>query len=113
MSDEPAAVAHLVAGALPAPDWSHRLLDAHEEGWAAVGPGIEVARRREPAIWTRGSRAGGRNPRFDAPAPAPVAAHGPRARRALRACLPTTALTGFSTGGSWSDFDRDPVVDDA
>ena len=43
LQDEPvvleaaAAVAHLVAGCLPAPDWSRSLLDAHAEGFAAVG----------------------------------------------------------------------------
>lgn len=65
------AVAHLVGGAEPAPDWSRLLLDAHEEGWAAIGPGIEptggpLERRRSArrlAAWAPG----GRNPRFDRP----------------------------------------------
>ena len=35
------AVAHLVAGALPATDWSRLLLDAHAEGYAAVGGAVE------------------------------------------------------------------------
>jgi hypothetical protein len=68
---EPAAVAHLVAGAIPPPDWSRRMLDAHAEGWAAVGPALApgggwLARRRDSrrlAAW----RAGGRNPRPAAP----------------------------------------------
>ncbi len=66
VNDEPAAVAHLVSGATPAPDWSQRLLDAHEEGWAAVGPGLEVAKRRARDLdaWKPG---GGRNPRFALP----------------------------------------------
>src|SRR6185295_3586661 len=34
---EAVATAHLVAGALPDPDWSARVLDAHAEGFAAVG----------------------------------------------------------------------------
>lgn len=58
---EAAAVAHLVAGAVPAPDWSRRLLDAHAEGWAAVGPAVEG---RGLDAWRPG---GGRNPRFPAP----------------------------------------------
>jgi hypothetical protein len=64
------AVAHLVAGAAPFPDWSRRLLDAHAEGWAAVGPGIEPAgplartRLAHLAPWRPG---GGRNPRFGYP----------------------------------------------
>jgi hypothetical protein len=71
VSDEPVAIAHLVTGAVPAPDWSGRMLDAHEEGWAAVGPALvpaggPVSRRRAAhrlAAWTPG----GRNPRFDGP----------------------------------------------
>jgi hypothetical protein len=57
------ATAHLVAGAIPAPDWSRRLLDAHAEGYAAVGGSIET---RDPALrpWAPG---GGRNPAFAHP----------------------------------------------
>jgi hypothetical protein len=65
------AVAHLVAGAAPAPDWSRLLLDAHSEGYAAVGGAIELERglsarkeRRRLAPWASG---GGRNPRFGHP----------------------------------------------
>jgi hypothetical protein len=60
------AIAHLVAGALPAPDWSRLLLDAHEEGYAAVGGAIQAetrADRRRFARWA--AQGGGRNPRFD------------------------------------------------
>lgn len=57
------AVAHLVTGAVPPPDWSRRLLDAHAEGWAAVGTAVAPAGRdRELDPWRGG---GGRNPRFD------------------------------------------------
>jgi hypothetical protein len=68
--DEADAFAHLVAGAVPAPDWSRRTLDAHAEGWAAVGPAIEPtgtlarARLARLAAWRPG---GGRNPRFGFP----------------------------------------------
>ena len=59
------AIAHLVPGALPAPDWSRRLLDAHAEGWAAVGGAIAPERRdRHLAPWAPG---GGRDPRFGQP----------------------------------------------
>ena len=61
------AVAHLVPGALPAPDWSRLVLDAHAEGYAAVGGSIEAESRtdrRRLAAWASG---GGRNPRFDEP----------------------------------------------
>lgn len=61
---DPVAVAHLVAGAEPAPDWSRLLLDGHADGWSAVGPGIlpvggPFERRRASrtlAAWTPGSR---------------------------------------------------------
>jgi len=66
VSEDALAFAHLVPGALPAPDWSRLLLDAHEEGYAAVGPALEVSRgeRRRFAPWAPG---GGRNPRFSKP----------------------------------------------
>jgi hypothetical protein len=60
---EPVATAHLVAGAVPAPDWSRRLLDAHAEGYAAVGGSIDT-RDRALRPWAPG---GGRNPAFAHP----------------------------------------------
>jgi hypothetical protein len=60
---DPVATAHLVAGAIPAPDWSRRLLDAHAEGFAAVGGSIE-SRDRGLRPWAPG---GGRNPAFAHP----------------------------------------------
>ena len=71
VEEEPQAVAHLVAGALPAPDWARLMLDAHAEGHAAVGPRLEptggfLARRkaaRTLAPWGRP----GRNPRLGLP----------------------------------------------
>ena len=67
VTEDPVAVAHLVAGAIPAPDWSRLLLDAHAEGYAAVGGAIDAesrADRRSFAPWAPG---GGRNPRFPEP----------------------------------------------
>ena len=65
------AIAHLVAGAVPPPDWSGRLLDAHAEGWAAVGTAVRPGGgRRERSRAARRLQAwapGGRNPRFDGP----------------------------------------------
>jgi hypothetical protein len=69
--EKPAATAHLVVGAEPAPAWSRLLLDAHADGWDAVGPALVhlggfLARRRS----VRSLRAwapGGRNPRLDRP----------------------------------------------
>ena len=57
------ATAHLVAGALPEPDWSARVLDAHAEGFVAVGGSIET-RDRALRPWAPG---GGRNPGFAHP----------------------------------------------
>ncbi len=57
------ATAHLVAGAIPEPDWSRRVLDAHAEGFAAVGGSIET-RDRALRAWAPG---GGRNPTFAHP----------------------------------------------
>jgi hypothetical protein len=69
--ERPAATAHLVAGAEPAPDWSRLLLDAHAEGWAAVGSAIVATggplERRRAARALRAWAPGGRNPRPDAP----------------------------------------------
>lgn len=42
VSEAGEATAHLAAGCRPAPDWSRRLLDAHEEGFVAVAGAIEV-----------------------------------------------------------------------
>ena len=82
VTDEAVAVAHLVAGAVPEADWSRLLLDAHAEGYAAVGGSVAIdggfsARgdRRTFAAWAPGT---GRNPRFDAPAALSVLARRPR-----------------------------------
>jgi hypothetical protein len=61
------AVAHLVPGAIPEADWSRLILDAHAEGYAAVGPALAPdsrSNRRQLAAWAPG---GGRNPRFAEP----------------------------------------------
>ncbi len=59
------AVAHLVAGAIPPPEWSRLLLDAHAEGWGAVGTAlVSEGRDRDLDPWRGG---GGRNPRFGRP----------------------------------------------
>jgi hypothetical protein len=72
VTESPVAFAHLVPEALPAPDWSRRLLDGHEEGFAAVGGSVEPVEgglrgrteRHRFAAWAPG---GGRNPRFASP----------------------------------------------
>jgi hypothetical protein len=67
VSEDAVAVAHLVPGAVPDPDWSRLLLDAHAEGFAAVGGAVEVAGRRERRLLARWAPGGGRNPRFNGP----------------------------------------------
>ena len=67
VKEDAVATAHLVRGALPAPDWSRLLLDAHAEGYAAVGGAVEAGSRSERkrlAAWAPGA---GRNPRFMEP----------------------------------------------
>ena len=62
-----AATAFLAPESAPAPDWSRRVLDAHQEGYAVVGGSVDAAlgllRRppRELAPWAPGS---GRVPGF-------------------------------------------------
>lgn len=72
VESEAEAVAHLGAGCVPAADWSRRVLDAHAEGFAAVGGSLEpeggpLERRRwgkRLAAWAPGT---GRNPSFPQP----------------------------------------------
>ena len=72
VESEAEVVAHLAAGCVPAPDWSRRVLDAHAEGFVAVGGSLEpeggpLERRRfgrRLAAWAPGT---GRNPSFQQP----------------------------------------------
>jgi len=71
VADEGEATAYLAAGWLPAPDWSRRILDAHEEGFVAVAGSVEVeggrstrALRKELAPWAPGF---GRAPEWPRP----------------------------------------------
>jgi hypothetical protein len=67
---EAEAIAHLGRAAAPAADWSRRVLDAHQEGFAVVGGAVAVQGGRlrhgrgELQAWTPG---GGRQPRFPHP----------------------------------------------
>ena len=67
VSEDAVAVAHLVPGAAPAPDWSRLVLDAHAEGYAAVGSALEVERRAERRRFAGWAPGGGRNPRLGQP----------------------------------------------
>ena len=68
--EEAEAVAYLAPGVTAAPDWSRRILDAHEEGFAAVGGSVAVESgflRRAPAALAPYAPGGGRNPAFEHP----------------------------------------------
>jgi hypothetical protein len=84
--DGAVATAHLVAGAVPAPDWSRRVLDAHAEGFFAVGGSLET-RDRALQPWAPG---GGRNPAFGHPLllPSLLAGIEPEEHEGLPAYLP-------------------------
>ena len=76
--DSAEAVAHLVPHAVPARDWSRRVLDAHEEGYAVVGGAVAprrrvVSRPRALAPWAPGA---GRVPRFPHPLLGPSVVRG-------------------------------------
>src|SRR5437763_5400113 len=66
--DDAVAVAYLAPGVVPAPDWSRRILDAHEEGYAVVGGSVSVEAgllRRTPPTLAPYAPGGGRNPAFE------------------------------------------------
>jgi hypothetical protein len=67
VANDETAVAHLVPGAVPAPDWSRLLLDAHEEGYGAVGGAVEAESRTDRKRLRSWAPGGGRNPRFEHP----------------------------------------------
>ncbi len=77
--DEAEAVAFLADGCAPRPDWSRRVLDAHQEGYAVVAGSIEpprrfhTARRRALAPWAPGP---GRVPGFGHPLLCPSVVRG-------------------------------------
>ena len=71
--EEAQAVAHLAPGCMPAPDWSRRVLDAHQEGYGVVAGSVEAGRNRALAPWSPGS---GRNPGFQHPLLCPSLVNG-------------------------------------
>ena len=93
IEDDAVATAHLVAGAVPEPDWSRRILDAHAEGFAAVGGSIE-SRERALRPWAPG---GGRNPAFSHPLllPSLLAGLEPAEHEGLPAYVPNGEPTIF------------------
>ena len=90
------ATAYLVAGSVPASDWASRLLDAHAEGYAAVGPRLEAPRgllERRRWAWLDPWSKRGRNPRFTHPLilPSLLAGFEPSDYRGLPAYTPDVA----------------------
>jgi len=68
--DEAEAIAYLAPEVVPAADWSRRILDAHAEGYAAVGGSIAVEAgflRRPSHALAPYAPGGGRNPAFEHP----------------------------------------------
>ncbi|MGZ8782673.1 MAG: hypothetical protein ACXWZB_04160 [Gaiellaceae bacterium] len=86
VESDPVATAYLVAGAVPAADWSRRILDTHADGYVAVGGSIET-RDRSLRAWAPG---GGRNPAFSHPLLLPSLVTGlePAGHMGLPAYLP-------------------------
>jgi hypothetical protein len=77
--DDAEAIAYLAPACVPAPDWSRRLLDAHEEGFAAVGGSIAPAGgllRRTPAALEPYAPGRGRIPGFEHPLLCPSVVRG-------------------------------------
>ncbi|MDX6504071.1 MAG: hypothetical protein QOE29_1196 [Gaiellaceae bacterium] len=73
------AVAYLAPGCAPAPDWSRRVLDAHQEGYALVGGSIAARaglRRKAPAELAPWAPGRGRLPAFAEPLLCPSAVRG-------------------------------------
>ena len=109
VEDEATAVAHLVAGCVPEPDWSRWLLDAHAEGYAAVGGAVALpdsrSERRRWSWLSSWQPTAGRNPRFDHPLILP----------SLVAGLEPTSLNGWPAFSQQADlpWDRhEPMVFD-
>jgi hypothetical protein len=77
--DEAAAVAYLSDGVTPAPDWSRRVLDAHQEGYAVVAGSLEAEAgllRRRPRELDPYTPGAGRVPAFPHPLVCPSAVKG-------------------------------------
>jgi hypothetical protein len=73
------AVAYLAGGCAPALDWSRRVLDAHQEGYAVVGGAIEAETgflRRTPSELEPWRPGGGRIPGFAHPLVCPSLVQG-------------------------------------
>jgi len=95
VAERAVATAHLVPGAVPEPDWSRRILDAHAEGFAAAAGSIDSV-GRELGPWRS---AGGRNPGFAHPLLLPSLLTGFEV--AEHAGLPAYFPERFQNGEPW------------
>ena len=82
--EEADAVATLAPGVAPAPDWSRRVLDAHQEGYGIVAGSVEpvgglLERRRASAPLAPWAPGPGRVPHFSHPLLCPSVANGSEA----------------------------------
>jgi hypothetical protein len=73
---EEAALGHLAPGCLPASDWSRRLLDAHQQGYAVASGSVEPLGRRRPEALAPYAPGPGRVPGFAHPLVCPSLVHG-------------------------------------
>jgi hypothetical protein len=74
--EDAAAVAYLAPGCLPGSDWSRRLLDAHQEGYAVVAGSIEPDGRRARRALAQWAPGAGRVPTFPGPLLCPSVVQG-------------------------------------
>jgi hypothetical protein len=74
--DEAEAVAYLAPGIELAPDWSRRVLDAHQEGYGIVGGSVEAESRRARKALELWAPGGGRVPSFPGPLLCPSVVQG-------------------------------------
>ncbi|HET8810992.1 MAG TPA: hypothetical protein VFM67_00200, partial [Gaiella sp.] len=113
--DAPVATAHLVAGAEPSADWSRLVLDAHAEGWTAVGPALLPSggplERRRAARALGAWAPGGRNPRLEAPLLLPSLVDGlePSEHRGLPAYVGDGLFEGRAVVRLPTRFGRPPT----
>ena len=104
-----------------APDWSRRVLDAHQEGCVVGGLDHEARSARAARARRRSGPAAARNPAFAHPLVCPSLLHRPRAERDARwpGCRRASperdrrASRWTSADASDQSFDCDPVVDAA
>lgn len=95
---EAAAVAFLGDGVAPAPDWSRRILDGHQEGYGVVGGSVEAEVglfRRAPRELEPYAPGAGRNPAFAHPLVCPSAVKGVELEWSDVAGLPAARALGY------------------